>query len=208
MIKKSIKLLFLILVVAILQIIFASSVNADALVASCQSTPANSLQNPIAINQSVNFISNVIGGTGNYIYSWFGACIGTQANCQNLYTSEGNYAAYLTVSDGSESQITACTAYVRQSCTSHDYKSCVGNAVYWFNSCNIQEEQFQACTGNQTCANGSCVDIACSSNSNCGNNGLIDSPFCQSGNVYQNYKTYTCHNPGTASSSCTNLITP
>ena len=76
---------------------------------------------------------------------------------------------------------------------------------------NATAPQLQnTCTANQTCANGSCVNqtIACSTNSQCGTNGVVGSPFCQSGNVYQNYITYTCNNPGTASSSCTNATTP
>ncbi len=49
-----------------------------------------------------------------------------------------------------------------------------------------------------------CATVTCSTNSECGTNGLTGSPFCQSGNVYQNYKTYTCNNPGTSSSTCSN----
>ncbi|MBS3079605.1 hypothetical protein J4218_05775 [Candidatus Pacearchaeota archaeon] len=44
--------------------------------------------------------------------------------------------------------------------------------------------------------------IACSSSSQCGTDGFTGSLFCQSGNVFQNYTTYTCNNPGQASSSC------
>ena len=64
----------------------------------------------------------------------------------------------------------------------------------------------QTCTGDQTCSSGSCHDvvIACDTNSDCGSNGFIGGLFCQSGNVYQNYKTYICNNPGTASAACTN----
>ena len=63
------------------------------------------------------------------------------------------------------------------------------------------------CTGSQTCANGSCTAVTCATNTACGTSGLTGSPFCQSGNVYQNYTTYTCNNPGTASSSCSNSTT-
>ena len=63
------------------------------------------------------------------------------------------------------------------------------------------------CTGSQTCTNGSCTAVACSTNSACGTNGVIGSPFCQGNNVYQNYKTYTCNNPGTASSYCSDSTT-
>ncbi len=47
-------------------------------------------------------------------------------------------------------------------------------------------------------------NITCASNSECGANGFTGSPFCQNNNVYQNYITYTCSNPGTANSSCSN----
>lgn len=49
--------------------------------------------------------------------------------------------------------------------------------------------------------------ITCSTNSQCGTNGYTGSPFCQSGNVYQNYITHTCNNPGTSSSFCSNSPT-
>lgn len=47
----------------------------------------------------------------------------------------------------------------------------------------------------------------CSRNSDCGIDNWTGSPFCQSNNVYQNYITYTCNNPGTTSSSCSNATT-
>lgn len=50
------------------------------------------------------------------------------------------------------------------------------------------------------------IDIAsanaCSSNFDCGTNGYRGSPYCQGNSLYQNYKTYTCNNPGTTYSSC------
>ncbi|MCX6723363.1 MAG: hypothetical protein NT094_04875, partial [Candidatus Staskawiczbacteria bacterium] len=73
---------------------------------------------------------------------------------------------------------------------------------------NLITPQLQTnCTGNQTCSNGSCSAISCSNNSQCGTNGFTGNLFCQSGNVYQNYINYTCNNPGTASSSCSNYTT-
>ncbi len=46
--------------------------------------------------------------------------------------------------------------------------------------------------------------ICCTANSDCGTNGLTGSPFCNSIGVCQNYITYTCNNPGTVNSTCTN----
>ena len=100
---------------------------------------------------------------------------------------------------------TGCTT--TPACTPHVSQKCVGNAVYWFNSCNQQEELAQTCAGNQTCQNGQCVNVSCSSNYDCGTDGYVDSPYCQSNNVYQNYKTFVCNNPGTSSSSCSSSVT-
>jgi len=60
------------------------------------------------------------------------------------------------------------------------------------------------CSSSQTCLSGSCVGVTCFNNSQCGTNGFVGNPFCSSGNVFQNYLTYTCNNPGTSGSSCSN----
>lgn len=63
------------------------------------------------------------------------------------------------------------------------------------------------CASGTVCYNGGCQTVACSSNSGCGTDGYVDSPFCQNGNVYQNYTAYTCSNPGAADSSCLSSTT-
>ncbi len=50
--------------------------------------------------------------------------------------------------------------------------------------------------------------IKCSTNSQCGTNYSTGSPACQGNAVYQNYVTYTCNNPGTPQSYCSNDTTP
>lgn len=96
------------------------------------------------------------------------------------------------------------------SCTPHFSQKCVGNAVHWFNSCNIQEDIFVQCTADQTCANGACVDqhIQCSTNSQCGTNAYEGGLFCQGNSIYKNFRTYICANPGTASSTCSSSSSP
>jgi uncharacterized integral membrane protein len=42
-------------------------------------------------------------------------------------------------------------------CTYHAYKLCVGNVVYWFSSCQQQQDIFSVCTNNQVCQYGNCV---------------------------------------------------
>jgi hypothetical protein len=73
-------------------------------------------------------------------------------------------------------------------------------------SCSIVQttETVQVCPN--TCSNGACV-TACSSNTDCGiNDWIYATNSCSSNDVYMNYITYTCNNPGTVSSSCTNSI--
>jgi len=71
-------------------------------------------------------------------------------------------------------------------------------------SSSTQDKLITNCLSTQTCSNGSCQTIACSSDAQCGASGYIGDAFCQNGDVYKQYKTYTCNNPGTASSSCSN----
>jgi len=48
------------------------------------------------------------------------------------------------------------------------------------------------------------LPVACYSNSDCGTSGYTGSNYCSNDDVYRNYKTYTCHNPGSTSSYCSN----
>ena len=51
-------------------------------------------------------------------------------------------------------------------------------------------------------------NVACFSNSNCGTDYSFGSQFCQSDNVYKNWVVYTCNNPGTNSSYCSDSTAP
>ncbi|MBR9703884.1 hypothetical protein GOV12_00595 [Candidatus Pacearchaeota archaeon] len=53
---------------------------------------------------------------------------------------------------------------------------------------------------NYNCA--SDCEITCTQNSDCGEDSLIGDKFCKNENVFQEFVTYTCNNPGTISSSC------
>jgi|GEM_PF-2407592 len=74
---------------------------------------------------------------------------------------------------------------------------------------NTTAQLKQTCSANQVCSNGACVNqtIACNTNSDCGTNGYTGSPFCQGNNVYQNFITYTCQNPGTSNAQCVSNTT-
>jgi len=49
--------------------------------------------------------------------------------------------------------------------------------------------------------------VACNSNTECGTDGFVGATSCSSNDVYQTYRTYTCSNPGTYNSQCSNTDT-
>ncbi|MHA2023686.1 MAG: hypothetical protein ACTSWQ_08510, partial [Candidatus Thorarchaeota archaeon] len=50
--------------------------------------------------------------------------------------------------------------------------------------------------------------ITCHINEDCGIDGLIGQLYCTDLDIFQDYESYTCLNPGTAESSCTSDVTP
>jgi uncharacterized repeat protein (TIGR01451 family) len=176
--------------------------NIPNLVASCTATPASA-----QINQPVTFTATATGGTGTYSYSWSGSCNGFSQSCSKTFTQPSNYIAFLTVTSGNQTTSTACATTVAQTCTPHTTQSCVSGSVHWFDSCGVDQGISQACTGNQVCSNAQCVTPACTTNADCGTNGVTGSNFCNGNAIYQNYKTYTCNNPGTLAASCSQNVT-
>lgn len=68
----------------------------DALV-FCSASP-----NPAKINKSVTFTAEIIGGTGDYIYSWSGDCTGSESFCTESFSKPGTYQATITIRRGQE----------------------------------------------------------------------------------------------------------
>lgn len=60
--------------------------------------------------------------------------------------------------------------------------------------------------GSGVCTNGQCQEINCCQDSDCGANHFIDGLFCKDNSVFQKFVTYTCNNPGTIQSYCSNSI--
>ncbi|MEM0465714.1 MAG: hypothetical protein QXW97_03375, partial [Candidatus Pacearchaeota archaeon] len=63
----------------------------------------------------------------------------------------------------------------------------------------------QICPPGQVCSNGQCINIRCYQNSDCGTDGPVGDPYCIGNNLYRKIVTYTCNNPGTINSSCSNF---
>jgi len=52
------------------------------------------------------------------------------------------------------------------------------------------------------------LSIICLTNSDCGTDGYIGGPFCQNDDVWQDYITYTCNDPGISAASCSDSTVP
>ncbi|VVB77927.1 Putative metal-binding motif protein [uncultured archaeon] len=77
-------------------------------------------------------------------------------------------------------------------------------------SCSITSSPLlnKTCAANQICSNGVCTNVVCTKNSDCGTNGFNGNSFCTNGDVFKNYTTYICNNPGQTNSYCSNTILP
>ncbi|MBD3248712.1 hypothetical protein GF336_01585 [Candidatus Woesearchaeota archaeon] len=53
-----------------------------------------------------------------------------------------------------------------------------------------------------TCYDGSCVEVACSIDSECGDDKYIGNTVCSGDHVVRDYRTYSCSSPGTPDSLC------
>jgi len=96
----------------------------------------------------------------------------------------------------------------KNTCSSQDIKKCSGNDIYWYDSCGSKKNLYKECASDEVCQNAQCVKIECDCNVDCGNSGFIGDAFCKNSDVYKNYKTFTCQNPGTSSSKCVDSTAP
>ena len=95
-----------------------------------------------------------------------------------------------------------------------DYKSFKCNYPHTpqsYCTSKIEQKVNDDCSAQEMCSDGICEDnppIVCSTNSDCGANGYVGSAYCSvNGDAVRDYKTYTCNNPGTPQSSCSNNVT-
>ncbi len=77
-----------------------------------------------------------------------------------------------------------------------------------FCSSQTTQQTIQVCTA--SCSNGQCTTppIECFTNSDCGIDGLFGNNFCSANNVTRNFRSFTCNNPATPSSFCSNSLAP
>ncbi|MBM3303953.1 MAG: hypothetical protein FJY76_02560, partial [Candidatus Aenigmarchaeota archaeon] len=100
---------------------------------------------------------------------------------------------------GYEGNQTACN----ESWVCSNWGTCIGNqqtrTCIDMNNCSTQNSKPAT---NQSC------NVTCTKNSECGTDGWVGNASCSGNDVFQNWRTYTCNNPGTANASCSNTDTP
>ena len=107
---------------------------------TCSANPSS-----IQTGQSSVFTANATGGTGSYTYLWSGACTGTSVNCTNTFFNPGTQTANLIVTSGNQTDSATCSVFVNQSCTPNYQQRCVGNSLYWYDSCGVQGSYVGSC---------------------------------------------------------------
>jgi hypothetical protein len=137
---------------------------------------ASCIANPSTINtgDSVNFSVTASGGNGNYIYSWSGACNGSGLTCSNVFYYRGTYTTTVTVTSGSQSTYANCIISVSPNCIQNSYQRCVGNSLYWYDSCGNQGSYISTCGNYNQCTQNSyqrCIGNSLYWYDSCGNQG-------------------------------------
>ena len=99
--------------------------------------------------------------------------------------------------------------YLDVTCRDYDDldKGCSGYGVCSSPDCDsyTNVDEGTSCETNKECdGNGNCVavSITCSLDSDCGTDEWVGSASCSDDDVYQDYRTWTCTDAGTTSSSC------
>ncbi len=171
---------------------------------------------------------------GSYIFqnsiNWY--CNNPNTNYASCYnTTNANYVQYCALGCDSSTGAAGCVpCNTASDCGISGFTgatSCNGNAIYQnyqqydcsnaghsTASCSSSNTSMLelTCPSGQACSSAGgtqphCAAVACSRNSDCGQNGPVGSAFCSSNTVSQNYTSYTCNNPGTASASCSSATT-
>ena len=145
-------------------------------------------------------------GTAVYWYdscatrtSIFAQCASNQvclnAQCVNITCSSNSDCT-----DGNINTVDTCLnpGTIQSSCT-HNTIVCSSNSDCADGNANTVDTCLNPGTIQSSCTHSS---VACATNADCGTDGYTGSPFCRSGDAYQNYTTYTCSGAGTTTSRC------
>ena len=89
---------------------------------------------------------------GNYLY-WYDSCGNQQDVAQ--YCVNGCYGNSCQYNNSVNNNYNNYNNY--SNCTYHAYKLCSGNNIYWYDSCNNQQDLYSPCTNGLVCQYGQCV---------------------------------------------------
>lgn len=203
---------------------YCNSVNVPTLLADCGTDSWNSwsanyckdnnvyhsrtgMQNGCRI---INTVSNISGcfsqltSDEELVHQCFNGCLNGVCNGGVVNCSSNSECGISGFTDGLICQNNNVFGnYITYTCNNAGQQS-----SYCSNSTAVQLDH--NCLTNQVCNNGACnnQNIICTTITDCGTNGYVGALFCQNGNVFQNFTTYSCINPGTAQSYCNNFTAP
>jgi len=163
-----------------------NQLNAPTLSVYCSANPSST-----TVGGTTTFSATVAGGAGNYSYIWSGACIGYGQTCSGPINYQGTQTATVLVTSGTQTANTSCSVSVAQNCTQNSYQRCIGNSLYWYDSCGNQGNYVGSCGNYNTCTQNSYQ--RCSGNSiywydSCGSQGSFVQN-CQCGCSYNSCQT-------------------
>lgn len=141
---------------------------------------------------------------------------GTDHNTGNLYCHNNSvyqdFVSYTCNNPGTS--LSTCTSItskqLKTSCSENQICSdaqcqnivCSNNSECNDNNSSTFDECLNPGTINSTCNH---KTITCSMSSECGNNHFLDEYFCSNNTVFQSYISFSCNNPGTSASYCSNF---
>ncbi len=75
-------------------------------------------------------------------------------------------------------------------------------------ACEYTDTDETIMTCNDACVDGECQSFTCTQDSDCGTDEWVTENYCDGNAVYRDQRTYTCSNPGTLDSSCSDSVDP
>ncbi len=125
-------------------------------------------------------------------------CIATTWDC------DSGFRVYVDGVGGYTESINVCDTFIMSNWIN------VGHAG-WYSDCNgiYDEMKFFDYELSSSEIMDACTSfVVCSGNSDCGDDGLVRSPYCSNNDSYQDYRTWTCNNPGQTNAYCSYTESP
>lgn len=118
-----------------------------------------------------NLVYTVIDETSPSLVSC-SISIEKHVDCLVKKDENGNSKVTIQVDDLEFRESASFNVKVNQLCKTHARKACADNSVYWFDSCNNQQEIYRACSPSEICDAGDCRELSsgarkCTSNIDC-----------------------------------------